>query len=164
MKMGLLGNLFGAKGKIEIGAPVKGELIPISQVSDSTFAEEMLGKGVAVIPQEGKFYAPADGTLESLFPTGHAYSVSTEDGAEILVHIGFETVKLKGEHFTIHAEQGQKVKKGDLLVEVDLEAVKAAGYDVTTPMIILNSDSFSAFDKKTGSVNAMDIALVLTKA
>ncbi len=164
MKMGLFGNLFGAKGKIEIGAPVKGELIPISQVSDSTFAEEMLGKGVAVIPQEGKFYAPANGTLESLFPTGHAYSVSTEDGAEILVHIGFETVKLKGEHFTIHAEQGQKVKKGDLLVEVDLEAVKAAGYDVTTPMIILNSDSFSAFDKKTGSVNAMDVALVLTKA
>ena len=162
--MGLFGKLFGDNNKIEIGAPVKAQMLPISEVSDATFAEEMLGKGVAFTPLDGKFYAPADGTLESLFPTGHAFSVVTESGAEILVHIGFETVKLKGEHFTTHATQGDKVKKGDLLVEVDLEAVKAAGYDVTTPMIILNTDDFTEFDKKSGNVEAGDTALVLTKA
>ncbi|MCR4650370.1 MAG: PTS glucose transporter subunit IIA [Lachnospiraceae bacterium] len=162
--MGLLRNLFGDNNKIEIGSPASGELIPIEEVSDPTFAEEMLGRGVALIPDDGRFYAPADGILESLFPTGHAFSVVTKDGTEILVHIGFDTVKLNGEHFTLHATQGQDVLKGDLIVEVDLEALKAAGYDVTTPMIILNSDAYSDFSKKSGSVEAGDPALILTKA
>ena len=161
--MGLFGTLFGNKNRIEIASPVKGELVAITNVSDPTFAEEMLGKGVALIPADGKFYAPASGVLEAMFPTGHAFSVTTEEGAEVLVHIGLETVKLDGEHFTIHAKQGDTVSKGDLLVEVDLEAVKAAGYDIITPMIVLNSDMFT-FEKLIGDVNAGDTALVLTKA
>ncbi len=162
--MGFFGTLFGKKETIEIASPAKGELIPIGNVSDPTFAEEMLGKGVALVPSDGKFYSPADGDLESLFPTGHAYSVKTPEGTEVLIHIGLDTVKLKGQFFTLHATQGDKVKKGDLIVEVDLEAVKNAGYDITTPMIILDSDNYSSFDKKTGSVAPGDTALILEKA
>ena len=161
--MGLFGTLFGNKNKVEVASPVKGELILITNVSDPTFSEEMLGKGVALIPKDGKFFAPASGVLEALFPTGHAFNVTTEEGAQILVHIGLETVKLNGEHFTIHAKQGDTVSKGDLIVEVDIDAVKAAGYDITTPMIVLNPDDFT-FEKLTGEVNAGDTALVLTKA
>ena len=123
----------------------------------------MIGKGVAIIPSDGKFYAPADGQLVALFPTGHAYAINTDDGAELLVHIGIDTVKLNGEYYTIHAKQGDSVKKGDLIVEVDLEGVKSAGYDSITPMIVSNHSKFSSLEKKSGTVSAMDPAIVLTK-
>lgn len=160
--MGLLGKLFKGNN-IEIGAPASGEIVPISQVKDPTFAEEMIGKGVAIIPSDGKFYAPANGQLVALFPTGHAYAINTDDGAELLVHIGIDTVKLNGECYTIHAKQGDMVKKGDLIVEVDLEGVKNAGYDYITPMIVSNYSKFSGLEKKTGAVSALDPAIVLTK-
>jgi PTS system beta-glucosides-specific IIC component len=117
--MGLFDKLFQGN-KITIASPVNGEIVPINQVKDDTFAQEMVGKGVAIIPSDGKFYAPSDGTLVALFPTGHAYAINTDDGAEILVHIGLDTVNLGGKYYTVHAAQGDVVKKGDLIVEVDI--------------------------------------------
>lgn len=160
--MGLFDKIFKGNA-IEVSSPVNGELVPIETVSDPTFAQEMIGKGVAIQPSEGKFYAPADGKLMALFPTGHAYAMTTKDGAEILVHIGIDTVKLNGEHYTIHAKQGDDVKKGDLIVEVDLDGVKNAGFDTVTPVIISNSGKFSKIEKKSGVVSAGDTVILLTQ-
>ncbi|MBQ3798035.1 MAG: PTS glucose transporter subunit IIA [Butyrivibrio sp.] len=160
--MGLFDKLFQSK-KIEICAPAKGELVPISNVSDPAFSEEMVGKGVALKPSEGRFYAPCDGTLAVLFPTGHAYCLKSSEGAEVLIHIGIDTVKLEGKCFTIHAKQGDEVKKGDLIVEVDLNGVKEAGYDTITPIIISNPDDFSNLEKKEGNVSAGEAAILLSK-
>ena len=149
---------------IEIGGPVKGKAVPISQVSDPTFGEEILGKGVAIQPADGKIYAPADGTIEMLFDTKHAVSMTTTEGVELLVHIGLDTVALKGEHFTAHKGNGDAVKKGDLLISVDLEAVKAAGYDVITPMVVCNTSDYQTVEAVTGSdVNPGDTVLILKK-
>lgn len=151
------------KGCIEVGAPVKGEAVSIKEVSDPTFGEEILGKGVAIKPSEGKIYAPADGEVSLLFDTLHAVSITSEDGAEILVHVGLDTVALKGEHFAAQVKTGDKVKKGDLLLTVDLEALKAAGYDVITPVIICNTDDFASVEAVTGSVTPGDTVLKLAK-
>ena len=149
---------------MRLGAPVKGKAVPISQVSDPTFGEEILGKGVAIQPADGKIYAPADGTIEMLFDTKHAVSMTTTEGVELLVHIGLDTVALKGEHFTAHKGNGDAVKKGDLLISVDLEAVKAAGYDVITPMVVCNTSDYQTVEAVTGSdVNAGDTVLILKK-
>lgn len=149
---------------IEIGSPVKGKAVPISQVSDPTFGEEILGKGVAIQPEDGKIYAPADGTIEMLFDTKHAVSMTTTEGVELLVHIGLDTVALKGEHFTAHKGNGDAVKKGDLLISIDLEAVKAAGYDVITPMVVCNTSDYQTVEAVTGSdVNPGDTVLILKK-
>ncbi len=147
-----------------MGAPVKGKAVPISQVSDPTFGEEILGKGVAIQPEDGKIYAPADGTIEMLFDTKHAVSMTTTEGVELLVHIGLDTVALKGEHFTAHKGNGDAVKKGDLLISIDLEAVKAAGYDVITPMVVCNTSDYQTVEAVTGSdVNPGDTVLILKK-
>lgn len=149
---------------IEIGSPVKGKVVAISKVSDPTFGEEILGKGVAIQPEEGKIYAPADGTIEMLFDTKHAVSMTTTEGVELLVHIGLDTVALKGEHFTAHKGNGDAVKKGDLLISVDLEAVKAAGYDVITPVVVCNTPDYQTVEAVTGSdVNPGDTVLILKK-
>ena len=144
--MKLFQNLFGKGSGIELAAPVAGKLVAISEVNDPTFGEEILGKGVAVIPSDNRICAPADGTVSTVFPTGHAAAITADSGAEILIHIGLDTVKLNGKHFTIHAKEGDKVKKGDLLLEADIEQIKAEGYDVITPMVICNSDEFSKFE------------------
>ena len=134
------------------------------RVSDPTFGEEILGKGVAIQPEDGKIYAPADGTIEMLFDTKHAVSMTTTEGVELLVHIGLDTVALKGEHFTAHKGNGDAVKKGDLLISVDLEAVKAAGYDVITPMVVCNTSDYQTVEAVTGSdVNPGDTVLILKK-
>ncbi|MDD3362249.1 MAG: PTS glucose transporter subunit IIA [Hespellia sp.] len=147
-----------------VGSPVAGEAVPVSEVNDPTFSEGMLGKGVAVKPTDGNIYAPADGTIGLLFDTLHAVSIQTDTGAEILVHIGLDTVQLKGEGFTAHTATGDTVKKGDLLISVDLEKVKAAGYDVITPMLICNTDDFAAVDAITGkTVAAGDDVLEITE-
>ena len=149
---------------IEIGSPVKGKAVPLSQVSDPTFGEEILGKGVAIIPEEGKICAPCDGTIEMIFETLHAISMTTADGVELLVHIGLDTVALKGEHFTAHKQSGDTVKKGDLIISVDLEAVKAAGYDVITPVIVCNTPDYQSVDAVTDTeVNPGDTVLTLKK-
>ena len=107
-----------------IGSPVKGKTVPLSSVNDPTFSEGMLGKGAAILPSDGKIYAPADGTIETLFDTLHAFSLSTADGVEILVHVGLDTVKMGGDGFTGHVHSGDAVKKGDLILEIDLERSK----------------------------------------
>lgn len=152
------------KKKIMIGSPVAGEAVPVSEVNDPTFAEGILGKGVAIKPSDGNIYAPADGTIGLLFETLHAVSIQTDDGAEILVHIGLDTVTLKGEGFEAHATTGDKVKKGDLLITVDLDKVKAAGLDVITPMLICNTDDYEAVEAITGkTVVAGDDVIAITE-
>lgn len=141
--MKLFQNLFAKDSDTKIGAPVTGRLVSIKEVSDPTFSEEVLGKGAAIIPSDNRIYAPADGTVATVFPTGHAAAVTTDEGTEILIHVGLDTVKLNGEHFTIHAAEGQKVRKGDLLIEADMEKLKAAGYDIITPVIICNSGDYA---------------------
>ena len=159
-------NFFKKKEEkgIEIGAPVKGKAVPLSQVSDPTFGEEILGKGVAIIPEDGNICAPCDGTIEMIFDTLHALSMTTPDGVELLVHIGLDTVELKGEHFTAHKKSGDAVKKGDLILTVDIDAVKAAGYDVITPVIVCNTPDFKSVEAVTDeTVNAGDTVLTLKK-
>lgn len=145
-RMGFLKNFMGKTEGIHIYAPCAGKLLPMREVKDPTFSTGILGSGVAIVPADGKFYAPADGTVATVFPTGHAAAIRTEDGAEVLLHIGLDTVKLKGKHFTIHAEEGQQVKKGELLLEADLEAVSAAGYDTATPIVICNFEIFEKIE------------------
>lgn len=133
-----------------LGAPAAGKAVPIQEVNDPTFAEEILGKGVAVIPSDGKIYAPADGEVGMVFDTLHAVSLTTTYGAEVLIHVGLDTVKLKGEGFEGHVKAGDKVKKGDLLLTVDLEKVKAAGYDIITPMLICNTTDYASVEAMVG--------------
>ncbi|TSJ87884.1 PTS beta-glucoside transporter subunit IIABC [Gilliamella apicola] len=127
---------------ITIASPLTGQVIDLEEVNDVTFASGLMGKGVAIIPTIGEAVAPEDGEVVSLFRTKHAIGFQTESGAEILIHIGIDTVKLDGQHFEAHVESGQKVKKGDRLVSFDIEAIKQAGFEVTTPIIITNSDDY----------------------
>ncbi|OCL24121.1 PTS beta-glucoside transporter subunit IIABC [Gilliamella sp. wkB72] len=125
-----------------ISSPMTGKLIDLNQVNDPTFASGLMGKGAAIIPTIGETVAPEDGEVVSLFRTKHAIGFQTQSGAEILIHIGIDTVKLDGQHFEAHVEAGQKVKKGDRLVSFDIDAIKQAGFEVTTPIIITNSDDY----------------------
>lgn len=161
--MGLFDFMKNKKG-IVLTAPVKGECIPIGKVADPTFAEEILGKGIAIKPADGRIYSPTDGVISTVFPTGHAVGVTTADGAEILIHVGLDTVQLKGQHFKIMVEADQEVKRGDLLLEADLEEISKAGYDTVTPMIICNSSDFSKIECKTeGTVDAGDEVITCVK-
>ena len=157
-------NLFKKKENNKvIGSPVKGRAVALSEVNDPTFAEEMLGKGAAVIPEDGKICAPADGEIGMVFDTLHAVSMTTDFGAEILIHIGLDTVKMKGEGFTGHVKAGDHVKKGDLLLEVDLEKVKAAGYDTITPVIVCNTPDYSSVENVgKGAVDAGDDLIIVS--
>lgn len=162
--MKLFQNLFAKDNSILIGAPTAGKLVSIKEVSDPTFSEEVLGKGAAIIPSDGKFYAPVDGTISTIFPTGHAAAITSSEGVEVLIHIGLDTVKLEGKHFTIHAEEGQEIKKGELLLEADLDQIKAEGYDIITPVIICNSDEYSEIQMmEPGDVTQGDDILKLQK-
>lgn len=133
-----------------IGSPLKGECVELSKVNDPTFSSGILGSGVAVIPSDGKICAPADGTINIIFPTGHAFAMTTTRGIELLIHFGLDTVKLEGKYFKVIAEAGAQVKKGDLLVEADIDAIKAEGYDVITSVLVSNTDSFSRVEGFTG--------------
>lgn len=142
--MGFIDKLFGKKLE-GIYAPVAGKAVAITEVPDPTFAEGMLGNGIAIEPAEGKVYAPCDATVDMMFDTGHAVSLVSDTGVEILIHVGLETVSLEGKPFTVHVHNGDKVKKGQLLLEVDLEAVKAAGLPTITPVLICNTDAYPTF-------------------
>lgn len=127
---------------VMITSPLSGEVLPLTQVKDQVFSSGALGKGVAIKPSEGKLYAPADGVVTTLFPTGHAVGITTETGAEILMHIGMDTVELDGQGFTVKVKQDDHVKKGDLLVEFDIEAIEAAGFSTITPIVVTNTSDF----------------------
>ena len=133
-------------GWISILAPINGDLIPITKVSDPTFSEEMLGKGVAILPTEGRVVSPVSGTVTQLFDTYHAISLTSDDGVEILIHVGMDTLRLKGAHYTPHVKDGDSVKLGDLLLEFDMNAIIDAGFDVVTPVVICNSDEYAHFE------------------
>lgn len=154
----------GKKAGEVIGAPIEGEAVAISEVSDPTFGEEILGKGMAIIPTVGKVVAPVDGTVEMIFDTKHAISMKSESGVELLIHVGLDTVTLKGEHFTSHVEAGQRVKAGELMLEFDIEAIKAAGLEVISPVVICNTPDYSEIVPNVGkSVKVLDEVLTLTK-
>ena len=125
-----------------INTPVEGTVVSLNEVKDEAFSSEKLGKGIAVVPTVGKVYAPSNGTVRATFPTKHAIGLTTEDGVEVLIHVGVDTVKLNGKHFEQHVKNGDVVKKGDLLIEFNLEAIKNDGYDVTTIMVVTNSDKY----------------------
>ena len=131
----------GKAGTVE--SPVKGNVMALENVKDEVFSTGAMGKGIAVEPVEGKVYAPADGEITTFFPTGHAIGILTDTGAEILIHVGMDTVEMKGRGFTPKAKQGDRVKKGDLLLEFDMEKIKAEGHPVTTPIIITNTDDYA---------------------
>lgn len=129
-------------GEITVASPVEGEVIPLSEVNDDVFAQELMGKGAAIIPTEGKIFAPFNCKVESLFKTNHAIGLKDKNGVELLTHIGIDTVKLGGKFFKSHIKQGDEVKAGDLLIEFDKDAIKDAGYDITTSVIVTNTNNY----------------------
>jgi len=165
--MGLFDKLFGKKEEINpnhIYAPMAGEAVAISQVPDPTFAEGLLGNGIAIQPTDGKVYAPVNGTVDTMFDTGHAVSLVSDNGIEILIHVGLETVGLNGAPFQVKVKSGQKIKKGDLLMIADLEAIKAAGLPTITPVLVCNSDDYTTFNTTTGkAVTNANVAIEVGK-
>lgn len=123
-------------------APIEGEAVELSTVNDPTFAAEILGKGMAIVPAKGEVVAPFDGVVETVFDTKHAIGLKSKDGVEVLIHIGINTVELNGAHFTAHVADGEEVKAGQLLITFDKDKIKESGYDTTTPVVIANSDDY----------------------
>lgn len=128
--------------QVEIASPMKGKVLKLDSVQDAAFASGVLGKGAAVLPEEGKVYAPASGVVSALFPTLHALGMETDDGIQILIHIGLDTVQLNGEGFEAMVKQGDRVEKGQLLITFDIDFIKSRGYCIETPVLISNSDEF----------------------
>lgn len=128
---------------LELFAHMNGSVIPLENVKDEAFASGALGKGVAIEPKEGKLYAPCDGRIGMVYDTGHAINIVSGSGCDVLMHIGVDTVKLGGKFFKTHVKEGQNVKKGELLISFDIEAIKKAGYTLTTPMVVCNSDDYT---------------------
>ena len=146
--------------KDTIYVPAKGKVIALSEVKDDTFAGEVLGKGVAIYPEEGKIYAPFDGTVTTVFDTRHAIGMTSKDGIEVLIHVGINTVMLNGEGYECHVAEGDVVKAGTLLLDVDLEKIKSKGYDVTTPVIVTNTDDFAGITVlKKGDLEPLDAVM-----
>lgn len=143
-----------------IYTPVKGKIVKLENVLDEAFSSGALGKGIAIEPSgDGKVFAPFDGVIETAFPTKHAIGLTSDKGVELLIHIGMDTVKLGGEHFISHIEEGQKIKKGDLLMEFDIEKIKEAGYSIITPVVVTNSDNYGNIEET--SVNFVDVGDIL---
>ncbi len=153
---------FGDKGKIEILSPMEGVTCSLDEVSDPTFQQKILGDGIAIKPQSGKVVSPVDGTIALVFNTKHAISIISQEGTELLIHVGLDTVNLKGEHFTAHVNSGDTVKVGDTLLEFDMEEIAAKGYDLITPVVICNTANYSELVAHTGhSVRALDKIITL---
>lgn len=159
----MLGFLKGKNKENVIYSPCNGKVVPLAEVPDPTFAEKLLGDGFAVIPTEGKVYAPADGEVTMVFDTLHAVTITTAQGTELLIHIGLDTVTLKGAPFTAHVAAGDQVKKGDLLMDVDLAQIQAAGLNMITPVLICNTDDYSNISLlKEGDVSPDDQVLKIS--
>lgn len=138
-----------------IASPVNGKAVPLSEVPDPTFAEEMLGKGAAVDPSEGRFYAPVSGTISTVFPTKHAIGITGDKGEEILIHVGLDTVQLDGKYFETAVSEGQHVEAGTLLLTCELEKVREAGYKIITPVIVTNPEDYPAVSlARSGEIKA----------
>ena len=144
-----------------LSAVAKGQLISIEQVPDRVFSQKILGDGFGIIPMEGDFCSPADGVVSDVAETLHAYCITTDDGLEIIVHIGIDTVELKGEGFKNTVKSGAKVKRGDIIAHADLTLIQSKGYNPTTAVIVTNSDRLSKFQlAENTNVNIGDKALI----
>ena len=143
-------------------SPLEGEAIPLSAMNDPTFAQEVLGKGFGVIPSLGKVYAPFGGKVSALFPTDHAIGLTSPEGIELLIHVGINTVKLGGKHFSAHVAQDDTVAAGQLLLEFDIPAIQGEGYDIASAVIVTNSDAYASIAvERMGAVRAMEKMIVL---
>ena len=127
-----------------------GECMPLSQMGDEVFSSGMLGKGFMIEPKSNYFYAPCDGKIENVADSKHAYSISTDDGIDVLIHVGIDTVSLKGEHFECQVSEGQNVKQGDLILIADVNAIKKSGFEVSTAIIVTNSENLEKIDYNYG--------------
>ena len=168
--MGFFSKLFGKSEKApafdgnKLYAPLNGQAVPVTEVPDPTFAEGLLGNGIAIIPSDGKVCSPVDGTIETMFDTGHAVCLKSSTGVEILIHVGLETVGLNGAPFKVHCKDGDTVKKGQLLFEADLAAIQAAGLPIITPVLVCNTDDYPTFEVVTGkTVTNDDIVISVAK-
>ena len=146
-------------GQIEISSPIKGKVIPLSQVPDGAFSSGEMGKGVGIEPAEGKVYAPFDGTVDMLFDTRHAIGLSSSDGVELLIHIGLDTVELNGQGFTAHVKTGDSIKKGQLLIEFDKDSI-ARKYSTVTPVLVTNFDQYSRIEGLSDMTADTDTAVI----
>lgn len=160
--MGFFSKL-GKKKEFCIASPISGQAISAQEIEDETFCASLLGYTIGIQPADGKVYAPADGTVSIVFETGHAVGLQTADGAEVLIHIGIDTVSLNGEPFHTHVKEGDRVQQGDLLIEFDGDAIRAAGYSTTTAVIVTNTDAFAAIDEHIGAVTHGDTLLTVRK-
>lgn len=155
--MGLFKKILGTKeeAKIEVDniiySPLTGEAVPLSAVNDLVFSQEMMGKGAAVIPTVGRVVAPCNGEIINVFRTLHAITIKADNGAEIIIHVGLETVALDGQYYKSHVKDGARIKKGDLLLTFDLDQIKAAGYDLITPVIVTNPADYQSVEKTNGN-------------
>lgn len=137
-------SLFKKKEQdLNITAPMSGKVVKLEDVPDEVFSKKMMGDGIAIIPSDGQVFSPIEGEVVDVFRTKHAISLRSKDGAEFLIHMGLETVELNGEGFTVKVNNGDKVKKGTLLAEMDLEAIEKSGRKTITPVILMNGDDFS---------------------
>ena len=144
------------KDEETIGAPMTGEIIPLEELKDEAFSSGVMGQGAGIEPSEGRVFAPVDGTVSTLFPTLHAVGITSDNGAEILIHVGMDTVQLNGEGFIAHVNQGDRVKRGQLLLDVDLKLLREKGYSTQTPVLVVNPDDMSEIqvtDQKQTAVN-----------
>ncbi|WP_050180294.1 PTS sugar transporter subunit IIA [Domibacillus robiginosus] len=154
--MGFLSKLFGGKeeestvqntGEIVLVSPMSGEVISLEEVPDPVFSQKMMGDGIAVNPSEGKVVAPADAKVLNVFPTKHAIGLETAEGLELLIHVGLDTVNMKGEGFDVKVSEGDQVKKGDVLLTYSLELVREKAASIITPLIISNGDLVKQMEK-----------------
>lgn len=149
---------------ISLKAVEDGRTIPMDEVNDQTFAQELLGPGIAIVPSNGTVVSPIDGTIATVMDTKHAVCIQGEDGLELIVHAGLDTVELNGKYYQTYKEIGDQVKAGDVLLEFDLEEITKAGYDVTTPIVITNLGDYKITKCLTGQqVKAGEEVIQLTK-
>ncbi|WP_029684758.1 PTS glucose transporter subunit IIA [Tatumella saanichensis] len=166
--MGLFAKLFGDKsdstsGSVEIIAPLSGEIVNIEDVPDVVFAEKIVGDGIAIRPNGDKMVAPVDGTIGKIFETNHAFSIESDSGIELFVHFGIDTVELKGDGFRRIAAEGQKVKKGDVIIEFDLPLLEEKAKSTLTPVVISNMDEIHELVKLSGPVTAGETPVIRIK-
>ncbi len=149
-----------AENAKKVYAPIRGTVISLADVNDGVFSEGMLGEGIAIEPEEGKVYAPFDGTVNMVFDTKHALGLTSAEGVEILIHIGLDTVKLNGAHYTIHTSQDAAIRKGELLAEFDMEGIRKEGYRLVTPVIVTNTDDYKTIQPvKSGETQVGELIL-----
>ncbi|MGF7397485.1 PTS sugar transporter subunit IIA [Thermoanaerobacterium thermosaccharolyticum] len=140
--------------KLSIKAPIDGDIVDIVEVPDEVFAQKLVGDGVAINPDSDVFVSPVDGTITTVFPTKHAIGIKTPEGIEIMIHVGVDTVKLKGEGFTAFVNEGDKVKIGDKLLQIDRDIVKSKAKSLVSPIIITNMEKVKEFNKIVGKATA----------